>query len=94
MKGEEFKAEGKYFCRCCGYNTLTEPHNGTYEICDICFWEDDWYQNESPNDEGGPNRVSLTQAKINFEEFGACEHEMKELVRKPTERDIRACYLQ
>ncbi len=82
-------ANGKYFCKCCGYNTLSEFPNGTYEICKICFWEDDLYQTENPNEKGGPNRVSLVEARKNFEEFGVCEMEMKMNVRKPNENDIR-----
>lgn len=88
---EDYKhgANGKYFCKCCGYNTLSEFPNGTYEICEICFWEDDRYQTENPNEKGCPNRVSLIEARKNFEEFGVCELEMKMSVRKPNESDIR-----
>ena len=89
IKDQNYQADGKYFCRCCGFNTLSEFPNGTYEICEICFWEDDTYQTENPNEEGGPNRVSLTQGRINFEKFGACELDMKKNVRKPTEKDIK-----
>jgi len=86
---QNFQANGKYFCRCCGYNTLKQFPNGTYEICEICFWEDDIFQTENPDDEDGPNRVSLLQARKNFEDFRACEFDMKINVRKPTEIDIR-----
>lgn len=86
---QNLKADGKYFCRCCNYNSLNEFPNGTYEICEICFWEDDTYQTENPNDEGGPNRVSLIQARKNYEEFGACEFDMKKNVQKPTKKHIR-----
>lgn len=85
----EHSANGKYYCKCCGFNTLSEFPNGTYEICEICFWEDDSYQNENPNVTGGSNRVSLIQARKNFEEFGACEIVMKINVRKPSENEIR-----
>ncbi|MBR6696484.1 MAG: hypothetical protein IKL70_08750, partial [Oscillospiraceae bacterium] len=34
--------EGKYQCPCCRNYTLDEePYNHTYEICPVCFWEDD-----------------------------------------------------
>ena len=89
MNENNFQVENKYFCRCCFYNTLSEFPKGTYEICEICFWEDDWYQTENPFDNGGPNTVSLIQARKNFEDFGACELEMKINVRKPTSNDIR-----
>jgi len=28
-----------YSCPCCGYLTL--PERGAYDICPVCFWEDD-----------------------------------------------------
>lgn len=88
---EDFEngVNGKFFCKCCGYNSLSEFPNGTYEICEICFWEDNLYQTENPNEKGGPNRVSLNEAKKNFEEFGVCELEMKLNVRKPSKSDMR-----
>ena len=36
MKGEEFKAEGKYFCRCCGYNNAYLRKTNFFEI-DACL---------------------------------------------------------
>lgn len=53
-------------CPCCQFPTLTE--NGYYEICLICWWEDDG-QNEKNADKayGGPNGdYSLTNARKNF----------------------------
>ena len=79
----------KYFCHCCGYNTLSEFPNGTYENCKICFWEDDAYQTKNPEENCSPNNVSLIQARKNFEEFGACEKSMIKNVRKPNKFDIR-----
>lgn len=61
-KNPKFAAEGKFFCKCCGYNTLKQFPDGTYEICEVCFWEDDKYQTENPNEEAGPNYVSLIEA--------------------------------
>ncbi|MEV5113035.1 hypothetical protein MRBL20_001149 [Peribacillus frigoritolerans] len=34
----------KYTCPCCGYKTLDEEPPGTYDICSICFCEDDGVQ--------------------------------------------------
>ncbi len=31
----------KYRCLCCGYQTLDT--RGEYDICPVCFWEDDAY---------------------------------------------------
>jgi hypothetical protein len=73
----------KYYCPCCGYDTLKEEPPGTYDICPICFWEDDPIQFNDPDYEGGANQVSLRQAQINFEQFGACEEDMIKNVFKP-----------
>lgn len=71
----------KFTCPCCGYKTLSNPANGSYDICSVCFWEDDGVQLEDPDYEGGANRVSLRQAQKNFIKFGACEEEMISFVR-------------
>lgn len=31
----------KYQCLCCGYKTLDS--RGEFDICPVCFWEDDTY---------------------------------------------------
>lgn len=56
----------KYSCRCCGNLTLDERSSGTFEICSICFWEDDNIQFLNPNYEGGANDISLNNAKENY----------------------------
>ena len=73
----------KYYCPCCGYDTLKEEPPGTYDICPICFWEDDPIQFNDHDYEGGANQVSLRQAQINFEQFGACEEDMIKNVFNP-----------
>ena len=83
------QANGKFYCECCGYNTLNEKPNGTYQICRTCYWEDDPIQSAEPDYEGGANRVSLNQAKRNFKEFGACERDMIKNVNKVHKTDIR-----
>ncbi len=70
-------------CPCCGYITLSEAPPGTYEICSVCFWEDDEVQFNDPSYAGGANKVSLNQAKINFKEFGATERKFIKDVRDP-----------
>lgn len=73
----------KYKCPCCGYFTFDNKPDGSYDICKVCFWEDESIQLEDPTYEGGANKVSLIQAKMNYIEFGACEREMIPYVRKP-----------
>ena len=79
----------KFACPCCGYKTFEEKPNGTYDICQVCFWEDDPIQLDDPNYEGGANRVSLRQGQKNFVEFGACEREMIKNVRQATKDEQR-----
>ena len=62
-----------------------ERPNGNYDICPVCFWEDDPIQMEDETFEGGANTVSLLQARSNFIEFGACEKNMRKYVREPFE---------
>jgi hypothetical protein len=76
-----------YKCPCCGYYTLPERANGTYDICPVCFWEDDGVQLKDHEYVGGANRVSLNQAKENYLNFGVCELEMKIHVRPPNEKE-------
>ncbi|MGE6221329.1 CPCC family cysteine-rich protein [Nubsella zeaxanthinifaciens] len=81
--------ELKYACPCCGYKTFRAKPNGTYGICQVCFWEDDPIQLYDPNYDGGANRVSLKQGQRNFMEFGACEKEMIKNVRQPNKDEQR-----
>jgi len=79
----------RFACPCCGYKTFSHEPDGSYEICKVCFWEDDPVQLKRPDYEGGANKVSLRQAQKNFQEFGACEKEMVKRVRKPTPDETR-----
>ncbi|MES2449520.1 MAG: CPCC family cysteine-rich protein [Pseudomonadota bacterium] len=75
-------------CPCCGYLTLNE--RGVYEICGVCFWEDDG-QTAANVDEarGGPNGgLSLTMAQENYRAFGACERRYIVNVRLPAASEI------
>lgn len=74
-------------CPCCAFVTLSE--RAAYEICPICFWEDDG-QDDSQADEvwGGPNRdLNLTTARDNFRRFGACSQRAVPFVRPPTAQE-------
>ena len=66
VKFQRIQSKAKFYCPCCGYNTLNQPPNRTYNICNICFWEDDLIQLNNPDSDSGANRVSLNQAKKNF----------------------------
>ena len=77
----------KHKCKCCGCYTMEEPAN-SHEICPVCFWEDDPVQNNDPDYDGGSNKVSLNQAKINFREYGACTESAVPFVREPNAEEI------
>lgn len=79
-----------YPCPCCGFLTLGETPPGTFEICPVCFWEDDNVQAKSPTFEGGANDVSLAQARSNFAKFGAISRDALKHVRKPLADEIPA----
>jgi hypothetical protein len=75
--------QNMYPCPCCKYLTLSEKPPGTFEICEVCGWEDDNVQFEDPNYAGGANSVSLNQARKNYALFGACDESAKSFTRSP-----------
>jgi len=72
-------------CPCCGHVVFEESL--CWEICPICFWEDDPVQVADPWFEGGANKPSLIQAQQNYKSFGAMERRFTSNVRKPTKSD-------
>ena len=79
-----------YPCPCCKYLTLTEPPPGTFEICPVCFWEDDNVQFNDPSYSGGANHVSLDDARRNFATWGAKTKESRPYVRPPLPEEMLA----
>jgi hypothetical protein len=77
----------KYPCYCCGYLTLPEPGGGSYEVCEVCFWQDDWVDNQDA-DVLGPNKVTLTEARQNFRVIGASEARDLPFVRPPLPDEV------
>jgi Cysteine-rich CPCC len=73
-------------CPCCGYVVFRELA-GSYEICPICFWEDDPVQAADPWFAGGANKPSLAEAQRNYAEFGAVERRFIRNVRRPDDSD-------
>jgi len=77
-----------YACPCCRNMTFSEQPPGTYEVCPVCYWEDDVVQFNDETYEGGANKVSLIQAKQNYAKFGACCESSCEDVRSPKPEEI------
>ncbi|MFC0779027.1 CPCC family cysteine-rich protein [Flavobacterium sp. HJSW_4] len=51
-------------CPCCEYFSIDYGEDGFYDICPVCFWE---------NGGDGPNHMTLAEAKMNFQRFGAID---------------------
>ena len=62
-------AEAMQRCPCCGYLSL--QRRGEYDICGVCFWEDDGTEEEAKY--SSPNHQTLGEARLNFERLGAVE---------------------
>ena len=78
----------KYPCPCCGYVVFEEPP-GSYDICPICFWEDDISQLRFPAMGGGANRPSLAEAQAEFTRRGVIEERLRSYVRPAGPGDQR-----
>jgi hypothetical protein len=76
-------------CPCCGYFSLPDSGPGSYEICPLCYWEDDPVQLEHPDYEGGANPFSLRQSQQNYISIGACDAGMVPNVRPAGGTDRR-----
>lgn len=63
-------------CPCCGYRSLREK--GEYEICRVCFWEDDGTTDLDRISH--PNHMTLREARLNFERLGAVAQEARKYV--------------
>jgi len=78
----------KFTCPCCGYRTLS-GFPGSYEICKVCFWEDDAVQRLDPAYAGGANGPSLLDCQVNYVRWGASEQRFTSNVRPPRKTEER-----
>ncbi len=53
-----------HLCPVCGQTIF--PDVNSFEICEICGWEDDAVQEDDPDYDGGANRISLNEARTNL----------------------------
>lgn len=56
----------KNSCPVCGYLTLNQRNS--FDICAICFWEDDGIDDFEVNEDSGPNHMSLKEGREIFQE--------------------------
>ena len=80
-------SDTKFACPVCGHKTLDALAD--YDICPICYWEDD-VLTEGKEDVSSPSNYGqhLSEAQANFVLFGASKEEYVEKVRKPTESEL------
>lgn len=63
-------------CPCCGYRSLRV--SASYEICRVCFWEDDGTTEFDRL--SGPNHMTLGAANLNFRHIGAVTEDARRYV--------------
>jgi len=93
---EDTRPARQYHCPCCG--SLTLPGRNSYDICPVCFWEDDGtgeapvlhpFHSEPTLQSPANSGLTLTEARANYARCGACEPSMVQYVRPPTEEEKR-----
>ncbi len=64
---------------------MTLRERGAYQLCPVCYWEDDGQDDHDADQvRGGPNgSLSLTQARASYVAFGACHRTFLGHVRPP-----------
>lgn len=59
-------------CPCCEYRTIVKTK--AYEVCPVCFWEDD---GSSLDKYSSCNRMTLKEGKENFKKYKSCNSNTK-----------------
>ena len=73
------KENDRQMCPVCGqYRFETQDE---YEICPICWWEDDPGQRDDPEEDSGANGMSLIEAREWWQKTGKTLLEKKEIGR-------------
>ncbi|MFC7597534.1 CPCC family cysteine-rich protein [Terrabacter sp. GCM10028922] len=71
---------------------LTE--RDAYELCPVCFWEDDPNESRAPGFAGGANGVSIVDAQQTYLRLGAMHPAFVNKVRPPRPNEARLADLQ
>lgn len=69
-------------CPCCDHLSLAS--RGDYDICEICYWEDDGTDDVLYSTPFSPNHMTLAQGRLNYKTFGACTRAMLCHVKMPS----------
>lgn len=83
------KVEVLVACPCCGLRTLA--NRGDYDICPVCWWEDNGQDNQHSTEYSGLNRCSLKQGRINYIQTGIFDPNRGDLrtIQSPAEQYVR-----
>lgn len=73
-------------CPCCGYRTL--PERGAYDLCPVCWWEDDAAATDAES-LAGPNGTTRAEGQRLYQRYGACDLRGVHRVRPPAPREPR-----
>lgn len=74
-------------CPCCDHLTLSE--RGGYEICPICFWEDDGTNDVFRESPFSPNHCTLLDGRRQYLVCRSSKERMLEHCRHPTEQEAQ-----
>jgi hypothetical protein len=78
----------EYPCPVCGYFTIETPQD--WDICPICFWEDDVLPDRADASSPANRGMSIAEAQANYILHGAVDLSRKRHVRPPGPDDRRA----
>lgn len=80
----------KIKCHCCGYYTIDSEDEIVVDICEVCLWQYDEMAQNNPEKIIGPNKISLSEAKENYKQFGVSKKRYigENLNRMPSDDEI------
>jgi hypothetical protein len=73
---------GQFQCPCCLHYTLGGV--ACYDICPVCFWEDDGTTSEHGF---SPNGIPLSEGQLNYQKIGASKERSLKYVRPPEDHE-------
>lgn len=73
-------------CECCKFYTLDCDSN--FDICPVCYWQDDLLQTEKPHYKWWANELSLEEWRLNFIKHWVSDLRDKNNVRNPYKNEM------
>lgn len=80
--------ENRHRCDCCGHYTLLgDADDILWDICPVCFWEND-VKGDDPMEYSGANHMTLQEGRDHYQRYAACDPAMLCHVRKPRNEEL------